>query len=379
MTTKLNVLILGASYGSLLATKILLAGHDASLVCTQGTADLIGLNGTRVRFPVKGLDHLVEVDSRQLKGQLRALTPQQVRPGDFDLVCLAMQEPQYGAQGIRELMHAIAAQKLPCLSIMNMPPLPYLQRMGQLSVQKLTECYRDPEVWSGFDPRFVTLCSPDPQAFRPNPQAPHVLQVGLATNFKAACFDDEASNAILFQLEHDIAQAKWLDMSQGVSQEVDLPVKLKVHRSIYVPLAKWCMLMTGNYRCVLPQEVCSIQNAVHQDLALSKSIYEWVEDICFKLGAAPADLVPFEKYALATQSLLKPSSVARSLAAGAVDVERLDRLVQLIAQELGLDPSPATHTVNSVNGWLERNKAAHLKASQAALVVKGPNASLAEA
>ena len=139
------------------------------------------------------------------------------------------------------------------------------------------------------------------------------------------------------------------------------------------------MLMTGNYRCVLPQEVCSIQNAVHQDLALSKSIYEWVEDICFKLGAAPADMVPFEKYALATQSLLKPSSVARSLAAGAVDVERLDRLVQLIAQELGMDPSPASHTVNCVNGWLERNKAAHLKASQAALAVKGPNASLAEA
>lgn len=369
MTTKLNVLILGASYGSLLATKILLAGHDVSLVCTQSTADLIAINGTRVRFPVKGLDHLVEVDSRQLKGQLRALTPQQVRPDDFDMVCLAMQEPQYGAPGIRELMHSIAACKLPCLSIMNMPPLPFLQRMGQLSVQKLNECYRDPDVWSGFDPRVVTLCSPDPQAFRPSSQEPHVLQVGLATNFKAACFDDEASNGILFQLEQDIAQAKWLDTSQEVSQEVDLPVKLKVHRSIYVPLAKWCMLMTGNYRCVLPQEICSIQNAVHQDLVLSESIYKWVEHICFMLGAAPTDMVPFEKYALATQSLLKPSSVARSLAAGAVDVERLDRLVQLIAQELGLDPSPATHTVNCVNGWLERNNSEQAMSSQAELAL----------
>ena len=30
----------------------------------------------------------------------------------------------------------------------------------------------------------------------------------------------------------------------------ELPVKLRVHDSIFVPLAKWAMLLTGNYRCV---------------------------------------------------------------------------------------------------------------------------------
>ena len=37
---KYNVLILGASYGSLLATKLLMAGHHVTLVCTGPTARL---------------------------------------------------------------------------------------------------------------------------------------------------------------------------------------------------------------------------------------------------------------------------------------------------------------------------------------------------
>ena len=31
---------------------------------------------------------------------------------------------------------------------------------------------------------------------------------------------------------------------------IDLPAKLKVYNSIFVPLAKWAMLLTGNYRRV---------------------------------------------------------------------------------------------------------------------------------
>jgi ketopantoate reductase len=49
-----DVLILGASYGSLFGTKLLMAGHRVSLVCTKPTADLINREGTIVRFPIKG-------------------------------------------------------------------------------------------------------------------------------------------------------------------------------------------------------------------------------------------------------------------------------------------------------------------------------------
>jgi len=40
-------------------------------------------------------------------------------------------------------------------------------------------------------------------------------------------------------------------------------VKLKVHDSIFVPLAKWPMLMAGNYRCIRRDDMIPIKEAVH--------------------------------------------------------------------------------------------------------------------
>ena len=68
MTKKYKVLILGASYGSLLSSKLLMAGHAVTLVCRRETAALINAEGTRVRMPVKGREGMVEIDSRQLPG-----------------------------------------------------------------------------------------------------------------------------------------------------------------------------------------------------------------------------------------------------------------------------------------------------------------------
>ena len=56
------------------------------------------------------------------------MTPERVDPAGYDLVMLAMQEPQYNVHSIRTLLIRIAEAQLPCLSIMNMPPLPYLKR-----------------------------------------------------------------------------------------------------------------------------------------------------------------------------------------------------------------------------------------------------------
>ena len=53
-----SILVLGASYGSLLATKLAMAGHNACLVCTAPTAELIDREGTRVRFRILIVDAL---------------------------------------------------------------------------------------------------------------------------------------------------------------------------------------------------------------------------------------------------------------------------------------------------------------------------------
>src|SRR5262245_54850828 len=77
---KYNTLILGASYGSLFGTKLLMAGHRVSLVCTRPTAELINREGTLVRFPIKGRQAPLEIASKQLPGALDAATPDEVDP-----------------------------------------------------------------------------------------------------------------------------------------------------------------------------------------------------------------------------------------------------------------------------------------------------------
>ena len=342
-----RILILGASYGSLPATKLLMAGHRVTLVCTRPTAELINREGTRVRFPAKGGAAPLEIASRSLPGALAAAAPDEVDPSRFDLVVLGMQEAQYRAGPVRALMGRIARLRRPCLAIMNMPPLAYLKRIPALAGLALHDCYADASVWDGFDPALVTLASPDPQAFRPPEEPKNVLQVGLPTNFKAARFAADGPTALLRALEADIEAASG-----------EIPVKLKVHESLFVPLAKWPMLMTGNYRCIRAADMIPIREAVHGNLERSRAVYEWVAGLCMRLGAQAEDLVPFGKYAKAAEGLAKPSSAARALFGGAQHIERVDRLVQCVAQHLGTRSGVLDEIVALADERLARNRLA---------------------
>src|ERR1700729_2517549 len=223
MPATCKILIMGASYGSLLASKLLFGGHTIKLVCLPAEADLINAEGFRVRMPIKGRKDPIELDSRKLPGKVSAAGAGDINPKDYDLVGLAMQEPQYRSPGVRELLDAVAKAKVPCMSIMNMPPLPYIKRIPGLNYDALTPAYTDATVWSSFDPATLTLCSPDPQAIRPPEQKVNVLQVTLPTNFKVARFDDDKNTAILHQLANDIEAVRF-ETPEG---KIELPVKLK--------------------------------------------------------------------------------------------------------------------------------------------------------
>jgi hypothetical protein len=348
----LKILMMGASYGSLLASKILFGGHSIHLVCLPAEADLINAEGFRVRMPIRGRAERIEIDSRKLPGKVTAGGAAGVNPADYDLVGLAMQEPQYRSPGVRELLDAVAKSRVPCMSIMNMPPLPYVKRIPGLDYEALKPAYTDPTVWDNFDPGTLTLCSPDPQAIRPPEEKVNVLMVTLPTNFKVARFDSAKSTAILRRLESDIDAVRF-DAPEG---KIELPVKLRVHDSIFVPLAKWAMLLAGNYRCITQDGMRTAQEAVHSNLEEAKSVYNFVNDLCVKLGASPDDLVPFEKYAAAAQSLTRPASAARALQNGAPNIERADKLVQLIARQKGLSHPAIDAQVALVDSRLEANR-----------------------
>src|SRR5262245_43640907 len=304
-----KIMIMGASYGSLLASKILFGGHTVHLICLPAEADLINGEGFQVRLPVRGRKDPVVLESRKLPGKVTAGGTTSANPADYDLIGLAMQEPQYRSPGVRELLDAVAKLRVPCMSIMNMPPLPYIKRIPGLNYDLLKPAYTDPSVWDSFDPERLTLCSPDPQAIRPPEEKVNVLQVTLPTNFKVAKLKDEKANAILRQLETEIDAVRF-DTPEG---KTELPVKLRVYDSLFVPLAKWAMLLSGNYRCITKDGMRTAQEAVHSDIETSRSVYNFVNDLCVKLGADPDDLVPFEKYAAAAQSLVRPASAARAL------------------------------------------------------------------
>lgn len=345
-----KILILGASYGSLLGTKLLMAGHDVTLVCRPSTADVINAEGTEVRIKLRDESEPRAFRSKDHPGKLDAAPPPDVDVARYDIVALAMSEPQYGTDEIQLLMARIAAANVPCLSIMNMPPLPYLRRIPGLDADGLRASFNSPDAWNGFKPGLVTLCSPDPQAFRLPETGANVLHVGLPTNFKAAPFEDPGDTEMLKELEATI-DAVTVDGK-------DVPVKLRVYDSLYVPFAKWSMLLTGNYRCILPDGARSIRDAVHGDLALSERIYTQIEKVVAGLGGSEKDQVPFEKYARAAESLLKPSSAARAIEGGAETIERVDKLVKLIADQMGIDVPELDQTVETVDARLAQNRRA---------------------
>src|SRR5512135_2785550 len=347
-----NILLMGASYGSLLASKILFGGHKIHLVCLPAEADLINKEGFEVRLPVRGRKDPVVLRSRDLPGKVTAGPAAGVDPKQYDLVGLCMQEPQYRSDGVRQLLDAVGKSRVPCMSIMNMPPLPYIKRIPGLDYKALEAAYTDPRVWDNVDPKKITLNSPDPQAIRPPDGKANELLVTLPTNFKCARFDNDKDTAIVRQLEKDIEAARF-DAPEG---KIELPVKLRVYNSIFVPLAKWAMLLAGNYRCITADGMRTAQEAVHSNLEEARSVYNFVNDLCVKLGASPDDLVPFEKYAAAAQSLTRPASAARALQNGAPNIERADKLVQLIAKQKGMSNPAIDAQVALVDERLAANR-----------------------
>ena len=348
----LRILVLGASYGLLAAAKISLAGHHVTLVCRRAEADTFLAQGAQVLIPTKDL-----TDRRALTlptvagvthsgGILGVVDPAGVQPNQFDLAILAMGEPQYVAPEIADIIARIGQIGLPCLSLMNLLPATFLAALG-LDISRLAPVYGSFDVWQTLSPSQITSASPDPQAVRLDPARPNDLTVTLASNFKVAPFVDASHQALIVRLAQDV------DHIEGPATAV----RIVAHRSRFVPLAKWPMLITGNCRCLRDGPPVSIGEAVHSELAESRQIYEWVSNTVRMIGASDNDLVPFDRYAAAAQSLSLPSSLARALYAKAPKIERVDLLVQIVAQELGQQSDTLNRIVDDIETALIRNRA----------------------
>ena len=348
---KISVLVMGASYGLLPAMRIALAGHPVTIICRADECDAIARSGINVTLPERGggRDITLTCPARRgagMAGTIGLMTPAEARPERADIIILAMQEPQMAAPEIAGLARRIGDGGVPVLSLQNMPPPPYLGRIG-LDPTAYSGAYSAPDVWARLDPRLLSLASPDAQAVRPDPADPGALTITLATNFKAAPFADPAAQALLSRLSADIDAAR-----PGGHHP---SVRLVATSDLFTPLAKWPMLICGNCRCLrddLPP--VSIAEAVHSDPDAARRIYDWVLDLARRLGAPEGVLVPFERYAGVAHGLTLPSSLGRGLAAGATAVERIDLLLADIAREVGIDPAPLGPITARIEAQLAR-------------------------
>ena len=161
----------------------------------------------------------------KLPGKVTAGPAAGVDPKQYDLVGLCMQEPQYRSPGVRELLDAVGKSRVPCMSIMNMPPLPYVKRIPGLDYDALKPAYTDPTVWDSFDPKTITLNSPDPQAIRPPDGKANELSGHAADQFQMRAVRRRQVDAIMRKLEKDVDAARF-DTPEG---KIELPVKLKVY------------------------------------------------------------------------------------------------------------------------------------------------------
>lgn len=346
-----RILCLGASYGLLLGVKLALTGHEVTFVGRRDEVEALKKTELKVRIPLRRSDETAELKT----AACFFTVPEDADPQSADLVLLAMQEPQLAHSAIAALMDRIGLSGTPCLSLMNIPPASFLRRLG-LPEEAFTSVYNAPHVWDSFAPGKVSNASPDPQAVRMDPSKPGELTVTLASNFKAAPFEDAQDQALLSRLAKDVSRLK----VEHAGRMIATPVHLLAHSSVFVPLAKWPMLLTGNYRCVTTDGSRSIADAVLSDPAASKRIYARVMHLLKALGVPEDVLVPFEAYAKAAQNLKRPSSIARALQAKASAVERVDTLIFNLLKIEGMDADEIGENCALTDRLLEANAKSHL-------------------
>lgn len=342
-----NILILGASYGLLPGVKLALAGHDVTFLGRAEEIEKLAARDLVVRIPLRNGQGIAELRNASCS----FATPENADLRAADFVVIAMQEPHFSDPSAGRVLEQVARSGLPCLSVMNLPPAPFLRRLG-IPESAFEGVYSAQEIWDLFDPAKISNASPDPQAMRLNPDRPGELTVSLASNFKAAPFVDAADQTLLSRLARDVSRLKVSVDDKMLSP----PVRLLAHSSLHVPLTKWPMLITGNYRCLTDIGTRSIAQAVLSDEAASRDIYNCVCELLRVLGTPDEIMVPFDAYARAAERLIKPSSVARAVGSGAMAVERADRLVANLLRENGLGHPGITRSNQLLDDRIAQNR-----------------------
>lgn len=320
--------IFGASYGILVATKLMMAGYDVVCVCRAEEAELLNKDGFIIKIPGY-LNQPITVFSKSLPGKIFAVEPSDIKKEKISFVFLAMQEAHYSDKNIKDSLLHVSSKKIPCISIMNIPPSIYLKNLKNFGNNQVNSFYKNHEIWDSFNINYITHCSADPQVYKPYPEKNNFINVRLASNFRIADFKDLDSSKSFQQISKNVNSTRF----DNGEKKIRVPINFNIFDSVYVPLGKWPMLIAGNYRCLNQAKLISIKEAVYNNLDETEKIYNDVIKLCKSLGAKNEDLICFDNYKKAAWNLDAPSSVARSAYFGLKNFERVDKLIQFLSIE----------------------------------------------
>lgn len=336
----LNCLIFGASYGSLIAAKLIEANHNVKIFCSEKELELI--QKFNLKVTINSISKKQYKFEYKLNDQFQVYSSYDFSLNDIDIVFFAMQEHHFNSENLVKILNDISKKKIPIVSILNLLPYTYLSKFKKVKVDNIQNVYKSLKIWDKINTKFFTTTSPDPQIFFPNREYDNSMIVTLPSNFKVAKFEDDKSNQILDKLSHSIRSLKH-------------PIQIKIYDTSFVPLAKWPMLICGNYRCVKKKDFLPICDVVNSDLLLSEKIYNQVIFLCKKIGAENDIFVPFNHYQKRSKMLTGPSSVAKALKNGSNTVERTDILISQIADQFKIKIDGLDEIVNNINNWIKHN------------------------
>ena len=357
MNKPLHILVLGAAYGLLPALRIAMAGHYVTIMCRAEERHALAEHGATITFMRRdGREgHVYHMPAEEKQAdrlyQLGLVGPD-CDPFLYDMIFIALSEPQTAVSEISSLFSKIAIAQRPVVALLNLLPFCFLRRFAKISSHIMEPAYHAMATWDKLDPDAVTAASPDAQAVRTDFHRFDRLTVTLASNFKIAPFTQNHHQKMLLRIVQDINALK---STSGVIN----PVRMIAHQSVHIPLVKWPMLLTGNCRSfTLESRAVAISDAVHKDIDESRRLYDEVCAIILALGVSPKDVVPFSAYASAARSLTRPSSLARTLEQGAVAIERIDLMIRQAALSMGMVTTGIDTIVQEVEKKLRSN---HIK------------------
>jgi len=327
----MKALVIGANYGLAGAAALLERGFSVDVFCTSAEAFVLNSDGFSINYGKN------QRKSFYPGKNLRSISVPNEKP--YDVCILAVQEPSINHENILSFLTFLMDSKIPIISFMNIPLLPFINRIIRLSPRDAHYIYVTAQQQQNFCPELIINSSPEPQVF-------------AASNF----------NNIYLRLGGNFRCSEFVTMSRATAERLrsnencDIPLYFKDYENLHVSLSKLPMLLAGNYRCFSKSGLQSIKEAVNENIELSAVIYEEVVSVLKSHGGQRRTIIPFRSYLKASRNLDAPSSVAKAIKSGRHEIERSDRLVQRLGSASGVPTPHVDAIVARIDDELTKNQ-----------------------